>query len=124
MVLGMNLNSGTLLFLTIIAAGSACATHHLSSDYEAQEKELREQSQSVDKVMSSSSSILDLILTIKGELESVSSKIDIVNQAREEAHKAPSRLVSAFDRLCQNIRLLDAFVYQEQLKAMMEDLYV
>lgn len=112
----------TLLGLYLTTAISAVAVYRLSSKFATWEDKLRELSQSLDKVMLSASSLLDLTRTIKEDLESVSRKVDIVNQAREKAQEAPSRLVSAFDRLCQKIVSLGASAYLEQLRAMNEDL--
>lgn len=122
--MGDILNHVTLyVYLSAAMVGLALAytTYLVSSNFERQERELRELSQSLDKLMSSSSSIRDFIQTIKGNLESVSGNIDTVDQARE-ALEEPSCLVSAFDHLCQKICSLGVSTYQKQLKAMNKDL--
>lgn len=94
-----------------ITACSVMATHYFSSKYEMQEKEFRELSQLLDKVMSSTSSILDNIFSIQVNLEAVSNKIYHVNQAMDAHETPPSCLVSTFDRLCHSICLVGVSAY-------------
>lgn len=105
-----------MVFDIAVGLGIACAAY---SNHTTEESELRKNIQLLDKVVSSTSSILDFIYIIEGDLDFVSRNIDIINQTKE-AHEVPSRLVSALDRLCQKIHSLDVSTYREQLRAMTE----
>ena len=95
------------------------AVYYISSSSATWER-AQELGELSEKIMSSASVMLDFTRAIKRNLESVSRKVDIVNSATE-AHESASRLVSAFDHLCQKLCSLDPSMYQEQLRTMNVD---
>ena len=89
-----------------------------SVDYAECERRFRELSQKFKDVKTSASSLFEYTRHIKVYLESLSSKIDIINQSEEtcDVHLR-RRLSSAFDRLCHKFRDFRTPTYREKLAA-------
>ena len=89
-----------------------------SVKYTECEREFRELSQKFKDVKTSASSLFGYTRNIKVYLESLSSKINIINQSEEtcDVHLR-RRLSSAFDRVCHKFRGFRTPIYREKLAA-------
>ena len=89
-----------------------------SVKYTICEREFRELSQKFKDVMTSGSRLLEYTRHIGVYLESLSRKINIINQS-EETHdvRLCRRLSSAFDRLCYTFRDFRTPTYRDKLAA-------
>lgn len=113
-ICGFNTGVCTGIVVTLLALIPCVQGREASKNYVECEREFRE---------SSASRMLEYTRQIKGYLESLSRKVNIINQSKEThgARLLCRGLSSAFDRLCHKFRDFRTPTYRENLAAIDKD---
>lgn len=120
--IGTLVGAGAVVLGLSVGSASGYATYVTSSEFSKNESELGELSKEFEGVKLSASHLLEFTRENKEYLETVTDKLNLINQAGED-HDVHSRkrLSLAFDRLCQKLSDLNTPMYKKKLNAIDED---